>query len=584
MTFRLKITKNNGREYAAIVEDVYNKDRKGSSSRTLKTFGDLVKKRQENPNIDAQIQEEINTLNSNLVASSTAWTNRYLKSTELSKANTLKKVCYGMAFYRKLWEQLGLHTWFDRAVRNSRGKIKYDLDLAVFFLTSMRILAPVSKSKSYELRHQHIFDFNELSLDNIYSSLADIAEKKQTIIKNLNAGIKTIYQRVETIALYDVTTFYFESFDRDALRERGMSKENKTNEVQVVLGLLVDNEGIPIDYELFKGNTSELKTIIEVVNKYRLENDLEKVTIIADRGLNSYFNLKELSSLGFDYIVAQSIDRLSSKIKEQVFDDNWDEISYDEEGNEIFKTKEIEQSTAEGLDNKIIVTWSSKRQAHDLKVLNERYLKSKELIEKGIGAVNGSFKHGCRQFIKLKNRKNKEEYVTNEDLYKKRVKSAGFYALTSSKTGESAKEIYHNLRQLWHIEECFRVMKTNLETRPVYVWTTAKIKGHFLICYLALVLERLSYYKVKQHPIEISNHKLIELLSESNLAILDESVCNKTLYMRLGSGASEELNDKEAKLIDNIFEILNIPPLGTTETAISLRKKFSLSKNIKIIA
>ena len=135
----------------------------------------------------------------------------------------------------------------------------------------MRILNPGSKNKPFETKDKFILDFSGLALDNVY----------------------------------DVTTFYFESFDSDELRARGMSKENKTNEVQVVLGLLADGEGIPIDYQLFRGNTSEMNTIVEVVNDYKTQNHLERVTVVADRGLNSRLNLKTLTDLNFDYIVAQ---------------------------------------------------------------------------------------------------------------------------------------------------------------------------------------------------------------------------------------------------------------------------------------
>lgn len=151
----------------------------------------------------------------------------------------------------------------------------------------MRILKPMSKSKTFRTRDELLFDFSDLTLDEIYSSLDVLAARKKTIINNLNKNIEAVYSRVKTIAFYDVTIFYFESFDSDELRARGMSKENKSNEVQVVLGLLVDGEGIPINYELFRGNTSEMKTIIDVINDYKTANNLEKVTVVADRGLNS---------------------------------------------------------------------------------------------------------------------------------------------------------------------------------------------------------------------------------------------------------------------------------------------------------
>ena len=278
MAFRLKVTKTNGREYAAIVENIYSKQRHGSSSRTVRTYGDLVKLRHKEPNIDEEIRKEVARLNADAEAANQAWVNRHLQSVDLVREKALKQVNYGIAFYRKIWESLKLHTWFDRAKRNSRGAIKYDLEQTVFLLAAMRILRPMSKSKTFSAKDELVFDFSNLTLDDIYNSLDVLADKKTTVIANLNKNIEEIYARVKTIAFYDVTTFYFESFDSDELRARGMSKENKTNEVQVVLGLLVDGEGIPIDYELFRGNTSEMNTIIEVVNNYKMKNRLQRVT------------------------------------------------------------------------------------------------------------------------------------------------------------------------------------------------------------------------------------------------------------------------------------------------------------------
>lgn len=223
--------------------------------------------------------------------------------------------------------------------------------------------------------------------------------KPQELNRNLNAKIKDIYRRVETNAFYDCTTFYFESFDSDELRARGMSKENKTNEVGVVMDVLIDGDGIPINYQLFWGNTQEMNTMVEVVNAYKQKAGLKEVTIVADRGLNSYFNLKQLRAMDFHYIVAQSIHRLNKNLQQKVFEDKWDEVWQSSEGEEIFKLKTIKQPSQNGLDNEIIVTWSKKRALQDLKVLEERYAKCRDLLAKGNSAVDASFKHGTRQFL-----------------------------------------------------------------------------------------------------------------------------------------------------------------------------------------
>lgn len=583
MAFRLKVTKTNGREYAAIVENIYSKQRHGSSSKTVRTYGDLVKLRCKNPNIDEEIRQEVARLNSDAEAANQAWVNRHLQSIDLVRERALKQVNYGIAFYRKIWESLKLHTWFDRTKRNSRGTIKYDLDQAVFLLAAMRILRPMSKSKTFSARDELVFDFTGLTLDDIYHSLDVLADKKKTVISNLNKNLEAIYVRVKTIAFYDVTTFYFESFDSEELRARGMSKENKTNEVQVVLGLLVDGEGIPLDYELFRGNTSEMNTIIEVVNNYKTKNNLQRVTVVTDRGLNSHLNLKSLTDLNFDYIVAQSVNRLPGSIKEKVFsDDNWDEVFVSSDFQETFKVKTLDQSSSPELDNKIIVTRSAKRQAHDLKVLNERIEKCRQLVKRGTGAVNASIKHGVRQFLQIK-KGAKIEYSSNEKLYEKRRKQAGYYALISSHKNTDAMQIYRDLRRLWHIEECFRVMKTNLDARPVYVWTPKKIWGHFLVCYLALVMERLAHYRIEQAGIDLSGEQVIEMLGQAKMTILEQDKSNKTLYLKQGISANTEKNNAYSAAVDELMRVVGIDPPAAIEDSIGLARKMKVSSNMKLV-
>lgn len=583
MAFRLKVTKVKGREYAAIVENIYSKQRHGSSSRTIRSCGDLIKLRLENPNIDEELKQEVARLNADAKAASQAWINRHLQSVDCTQDRALKQVNYGIAFYRRIWESLKLHTWFDRAKRNARGRIGYDLDQAVFLLAAMRILKPMSKSKTFGSRDELLFDFNKLSLDDIYHSLDVLADKKKTILSNLNRNLEEIYARVKTIAFYDVTTFYFESFDSDELRARGMSKENKTNEIQVVLGLLVDGEGIPIDYELFRGNTSEMNTIVEVVNNYKAKNKLEKVTVVADRGLNSRLNLKTLTDLNFDYIVAQSIDRLPAETKEKIFrEDNWDQEFVAQDGSETFKVKTIKQSSAPELDNEIIVTWSARRQAHDLKVLNERFDKCKQLLDRGTGAVDASIKHGVRQFLRIK-KGAKVAYATNDDLYQKRKKQAGYYALVTSHKHTDAMQIYRDLRRLWHIEECFRAMKTNLDTRPVYVWTPKRIRGHFLVCYLALVMERLAYYRIRQVGLDLSSQKVIELLAQAKMTILEQDKTKKTLYLKQGISANAAKNNEYANAVDELMRVAGIEPPAAIEDSIGLVRKLKVSSNMKLV-
>lgn len=569
MGYRLQIAKNRGHRYISIVEDFYNPVIKRGSTRNIKTYGDLDKLLISDPDIENKIRAEFEQLKSDQEKQSKikelSLLDMAIKPETASKPGSAMELNYGIALYRKLWEKLNLDTWFNQYVRNHKDKVHFDYDMSAFYLSACRILYPGSKKRTFERRNSFVYDFSSLSLDNFYETLTLLSSSKETLVRHLNRNIESLYERTVTVALYDCTTFYFESFDSDELRARGMSKENRTNEVQVVMGLLIDGDGIPLDYDLFKGNTSEIKTLLQVIKRHRKEAGLGSVTVIADRGLNCAFNLKELAEEGFNYIVAQSIDRLDANLKEQVFDGEW-EYNFGTEDNDSFKLKSLSDG-----DDRIIISWSLKRQLHDLKVLEERWEKSCELIDKGGAAVEASFKHGTRQFLKNKPG-HKAEYEANTRLYEKRKKAAGYYALRTSHQDMSPDEVYSKLRQLWKIEESFRVLKSNLEARPVYVWKTDHIRGHFLVCYLALVLERLSLKLIRDAEMDMTSDHLIDLLKEQNVAKLPSVRKTVSGYLRIGHrGRAEDI-----AVTDRIMEFYDLKSINEFETDIALRKNLKV--------
>lgn len=587
MTYRIKVTKKqSGAEYVQIVQTLYDPQTKKARHRSVESYGNLQTRLAQDPDFLEKLKAHVEQLNQYQESDEERKLERLvadLRHVQSDADNRLQPTAnYGLAFYRALWEKLGLHTWFDRAKRNSRGTITYDLDLYTFFLVSHRILFPASKKKTFEMRNQSLFDFSDIKLDHLYDVLGVLAAKKDTIIRTVNKAISEIYERVECIAFYDVTTFYFESFDSDELRARGMSKENKTNEVQVVLGLLTDGEGIPLTYEIFRGNTAEMKTLIDVVNDYRTKANLSKVTVVADRGLNSNQNLADLRELGFEYIVAQSINRLKTRDRDfALSQENWEKVYTTREGEDVFKVKTFDIENAAGTTDRVIVTWSKKREMHDLAVLEERAGKALQLLKQGDAAVTASIKHGVRQFLTGK-RGSRLEFSFNSELYEKRRKFAGFYAVVTSKVNESSEEIYKQLRMLWHIEECFRVMKSGLDTSPVFVWSPEHIRGHFLVCYLALVLERLSYKLVRKTGLDISGEEVIDTLRAARLAIVQDTRHDTSLLIRLGISRDEQENEQLRNQIDQLFQAVDLPALNSIESTASIKRKLRVKLPITL--
>ena len=205
-----------------------------------------------------------------------------------------------------------------------------------------------------------------------------------------------------------------------------------------------------------------------------------------------------------------------------------------------------------------------------------------EFFVSGENQVEASIKHGVRQFLRIK-KGAKVAYATNDDLYQKRKKQAGYYALVTSHKHTDAMQIYRDLRRLWHIEECFRVMKTNLDTRPVYVWTPKRIRGHFLVCYLALVMERLAYYRIRQVGLDLSSQKVIELLAQAKMTILEQDKTKKTLYLKQGISANAAKNNEYANAVDELMRVAGIEPLAAIEDSIGLVRKLKVSSNMKLV-
>lgn len=200
---------------------------KRNCGKTIRTYGDLNKRRLTEPDIDARIQADLAELKANADLAERLKAQTLKEQAAVFESNN-KPDCagiynYGIALYRRLRERLGLDVWFKQYRRNHR--LNFDFDLAAFFLAAMRILAPCSKKRTHEYSGNFVFDFSSLTQADLYETLGLLSRAKDILIRNVNKGIADIYERTMTVALYDCTTFYFESFDSDELRARDVQGE-----------------------------------------------------------------------------------------------------------------------------------------------------------------------------------------------------------------------------------------------------------------------------------------------------------------------------------------------------------------------
>jgi len=204
---------------------------------------------------------------------------------DISTMEEVHRWNYGFVAYAKLWNSLGISQILRSLVKNR--KIGFDFEKVVFSLVVNRLLAPSSKLYHFNHKDRYLFLNEEIELHDFYRALDLLAEHKEDIEYQLFERGRDLLNMQLDVVFYDVTTYYFESRERDALRDFGFSKDHKINEVQVVMGLLIDKEGRPIGYELFRGNTADSTTLVDVLKKLREKFKIERVIFVADRGLNS---------------------------------------------------------------------------------------------------------------------------------------------------------------------------------------------------------------------------------------------------------------------------------------------------------
>lgn len=516
----LQIFKNRGKEYVRIVESFRDPITKKPKLRVIKSFGNKEKLLAENPNAIQELQEKVDRMNAEqeqLNASILSQRlNEFVGSDfPSSKGKGAPLQNYGYEIYRTLWDELKLDYFFQYRQKRDTN-IQFQTKIPISLMTFSRLLFPSSKLSTFEGRKRFAHEFN-CELEHLYRSLSFLSSQKGSLEEHLNKQIANKINRNLAVAFYDVTTYYFESVMADDVKKFGFSKDNKVNQVQVVMGLLIDEHGIPVSYELFPGNTNDFKTLEPVLKRLKKQYGISKLIIVADRGLNSRKNLLFLKSIGFEYIMGYKIRSGSKKAKEMVLDETgyvhsspkfkWKKCDYQSYFRQDGKTHII--------NDHLLVTWSLKRQLKDRKDRERIVAKSKRLVESK-SQMKAEMKKGGKKYVQLTLMED-DQISFNERQLGIDEQFDGYYGIQYSDASLSSEEILDAYQGLWKIEESFRVLKSNFEARPIYVWTKDSIEGHFVICYLALVLQRLLEYKLSQKGLDLSTEKIQDAIRSANL-------------------------------------------------------------------
>ena len=540
----VQVYTNRGNKYVRVVHSYRDPETNKPKMKVIKNYGNLEKLLKQDKNFLEKLEKEIKEKNEKLKESALDKIKK-IEADNFEKEGLVRKN-YGYLVYEKIWQELGISRW----IKDIKTRSKIEIEEILKQLVFQRLLTPSSKKSAYDHRENYIDFRNDLILEDYYRVLDIIYDEKEKLEKHLNSTLKKKFNRELNIVLYDVTTYYFESVKKDEIKGFGFSKDNKVNQVQVVMGLLIDNNGIPISYELYPGNTSEFSTLYPVIKDLKEKYKLKKVIVAADRGLNSGKNLFLLKELGLDYVMAYKLKGAKKEIKEKLFEDGYiveKEFKY----KLIEHVKEIRiDGKTEKIQDNLLLGYSEKRAKKD-KADRQRLLDKADRLLNNPSMMKQELKKGGKKFIKVT--KGNLDIELDVKQIEEAEKMDGFFAIEYSQkelTGREVKEIYGSL---WKIEDSFRVLKTNLEARPIFVWSEKRIRAHFLICYLALVIERYLEKLLKDNNVNLSTAKIQEAIRNTTLGSIE------TL---MGDYYIKDAESKEYLDIINSVKMNKIPLVG----------------------
>ena len=448
----------------------------------------------------------------------------------------------GYLLLNRMFDQLGISNVI--TLEKSRKNIKYDILGLTKLLVFERFLNPCSKYRTFTKKDMFLGDVTKSSdYREIYAALDVLDNKAPQIMNIMNRNIERTITRDKSLIFYDVTNYYFETDrnDEDGIRKAGVSKENRKQPV-VQMGLFLDRNSIPIAYDLHPGNTLDSLTLKPSMQKYIDRYDLENILIVADRGLCSGGNEIYIKEQGNDYLFARSVRKASKEMKEWILDQ--EDYVTNESGSFKYKYRLLKRiATADGgktrkeIEEKVLVYWSKSFYERELKE-KERFIETLRKYSENPNSIPSRKAKGLEKYIKREqvDKKTGEILKTREqrsiDLEKieKEDEMMGYYLLSTSKTEMNPSDMINTYKGLTKIENCFRITKSELEARPVFVRKKEHINAHFLICFISLVMMRIIQYKLFQKEEKefrvwsegLSARKIQESLKEFKVAVLDD--------------------------------------------------------------
>ena len=525
----LQVGISNGRRYLAIVQGYRDPVTKKVRHKTIKSLGYLDELKKQYPDPIAHFKAVVEEMNKKAALEKQPVEISLDPQETLTESQANRKNI-GYAALSKLYHELGLHTFF---YNNSRAfKSEFNTNNIMKLLIFSRILAPASKKKTYEEKDRY-FENTDFSLDVIYRCLTQVVTFKDRLQLHLHRQTKAKFGRSTEFVYYDVTNYYFEIDRQDEMRKKGVSKEHRPDPI-VQMGLLIDTKGIPILYDLYPCNTNDCETLLPILDRVKKDYEVGRIIVVADKGVNTADNIAFNLAKGDGYIYAQSVRGGNKELKDYVLDGSgYRQVSDDYKIKSRLYPREIAFSNAKvsrskvRIDEKQVVFYSAD---YDRKAKADRepaLLKARDLV-KNPSRYNKATSYGAAKYVKnlVFDPKTgeimtaKQKPVFDEDKLREEEKFDGYYAIVTSEWKKKDEEFIDIYRGLWRIEEAFKVTKSDLEARPVYLSRNDHIQAHFLVCFVALVIVRLLALRLGN---KYTIPRIVESLNKASGSFLEEN-------------------------------------------------------------
>lgn len=462
---------------------------------------------------------------------------------------------------KHLMKVYGIDGYFEKHLR--QRKVRYSFLTVLQLMLCERLQEPGSKLGSYLRKEDYYGKFEGIALHHLYRSLDILDQHKEALQVHLYRQQKTLFNVDLTIALYDVTTLYFESqnSEENTLRKKGYSKDGKAHKLQIVLGLLVDTMGNAYGYTVYQGNTFEGKTLETEIEKLKQKLGCGNITIVADNGMMNAHNMAAIADSRYKYIIGEPIKRLPESIILRLLDKSIYKTT-------LITTREppipIAYCTIEHEGKTIICSYSPSRAIKDKHEREQLIVKAREWIKNP--STHKARRHrGAGRYVM---EKGKHRYEIDIEKINADARFDGYKAIATNKSNPDIADCLTQYKNLYQVEHAFRTLKSILEIRPIYVRTDAHIQGHICMCFIAYVLITRLRTQLQQHSSKLSTLDILRALDKMQVAEIKHHHTMPNVFMPTPLTTNQQ----------SILEYLKIIPLSNVESATSIAYKLLYTK------